>query len=83
MNKLKIIYTVLDKTYEIVISMKITLNSNIFDIEDIKCKIINQILYNELKVNNTDKNSININLLEKLLYNNIHIKYIINNNKTD
>lgn len=79
MNKLKIIFAVLDKVYEIVISMKITTNSNVFDIEDIKCEIINQILYNELKINNTDKNSVNINILKKLLYNNIHIKYIINN----
>lgn len=81
MNKLKIIYAVIDKVYEIVISMKITANYNVFDIEDIKCEIINQILYNELKLNNTDKNSVNINLLKKLLYNNIHIKYIINNYK--
>ena len=81
MNKLKVIFAVLDKVYEIVISMKITANSNVFDIEDIKCEIINQILYNELKVNNTDENSVNINLLKKLLYNNIHIKYIINNYK--
>ena len=74
MNKLKIIYAVLDKIYEIVISIKITANSNVFDIEDIKCEIINQILYNELKVNNTDKNSVSISLLSKLLYNNIHIE---------
>ena len=76
MNKLKIIYTVLDKVYTITISIKITVNSNIFDIEDIKCEIINQI-FNELKVDNTDKNSVNINVLKELLYNNIHIKRII------
>lgn len=76
MNKLKIIYTVLGKVYTITISIKITVNSNIFDIEDIKCEIINQI-FNELKVDNTDKNSVNINVLKELLYNNIHIKRII------
>lgn len=74
MNKLKIIYTVLGKVYTITISIKI--NSNIFDIEDIKCEIINQI-FNELKVDNRDKNSVNINVLKELLYNNIHIKRII------
>lgn len=76
MNKLKIIYTVLGKVYTITISIKITVNLNIFDIEDIKCEIINQI-FNELKVDNTDKNSVNINVLKELLYNNIHIKRII------
>lgn len=81
MNKLKIIYAALDKVYEIVISIRIPANSNVFDIEDIKCEIINQILYNELKISNTDKNSVNINILKKLLYNNIHIKYIISNYK--
>ena len=81
MNKLKIIYVVLDKVYEIIISGKNLIKFDTFIIDDIKCLIIDQILYNELKVNNTDKNSVNISLLRKLLYNNIHIKYIINNYK--
>ena len=79
MNKLKIIYAVLDKVYEIVIPIRIPANSNVFDIADIKCEITNHILYNELKISNTDKNSVNISILKKLLYNNIHIKRIINN----
>ena len=80
MTNVKVIYTILDLTYEIVIPGDFPSNKLIFNIKNIKYIVINQILDNELKINYTDNNSIYINIIRKVLYDNMEIKCIIKEN---
>lgn len=77
MINLKIKYTILDLDYEMVLSCEFTSSREVFNIEDIKCKIIKQLLYNELKINRVINNSVNYRMIRKLLYKNMEIKCII------